>query len=481
MTLSTTIAIKEYTGDGSTVNFSFPYLVFQSSHLTITVDGVTNTDWVAATYGAGAGVTVTFTTAPANGTDIIIRRIVPFTQTTDFENFDGNPADVTEKQFDLCVMQAQQLDENLDRALVVPVGTSLTTNIISGTIDTSTRVLTLTSSGPALSTVAALDTDITTVLTSVASGDLLQYDGASWVNKNMGEIIDGLTAATAAAGDKLVIADVSDSNNPKEITVQGILDLAGVTSYTVNAQTGVTLTLLDYIGIADTSDSNNNKKALVSDIFGLINGITADTTPAVGDYIVTNDVSDSNNPKAVTIENFYKTINGLTEDVSPVAGADYVITYDASAGAAKKVLISNLSTSGLAAASQAQQEAGSSTAVYTSPGTQHYHPSAAKFWADVSHSGATPTLSTSYNVTSITDEGTGDLTITIANDFSSANWACVVSIEGTTPTTAAEPSSAVITLKAAGSVRIGFFLDNQTNWAVADPQDGWHAVGFGDI
>ena len=107
------------------------------------------------------------------------------------------------------------------------------------------------------------------------------------------------------------------------------------------------------------------------------------------------------------------------------------------------------------------------------------HNGMAKFWADVSHSAATPTLSASYNVTSITDEGAGDLTITIATDFSSANWACVTTIEGAIPTAAAEPDSVIITARSAGSVRIGFFRDNAGTWTASDPQDGWHAVGFG--
>lgn len=35
-------------------------------------------------------------------------------------------------------------------------------------------------------------------------------------------------------------------------------------------------------------------------------------------------------------------ISSLTEDVTPVSATDYVVTYDASAGAHKKVLITNL-------------------------------------------------------------------------------------------------------------------------------------------
>ena len=76
---------------------------------------------------------------------------------------------------------------------------------------------------------------------------------------------------------------------------------------------------------------------------------------------------------------------------------------------------------GLTAASQAQQEAGSSTTVGTTPGRQQYHPSACKGWINFNGSGTIATR-TSYNVTSITDNGTGDWTVTWDTDFSTADY-----------------------------------------------------------
>jgi hypothetical protein len=75
-------------------------------------------------------------------------------------------------------------------------------------------------------------------------------------------------------------------------------------------------------------------------------------------------------------------------------------------------------------ASQSTMESAASPVSTVSPLNQHYHPGHPKFWAYVTVSGGTPTLQTSYNVTSITDTATGKLTVTIATDFSSANWCC---------------------------------------------------------
>lgn len=76
------------------------------------------------------------------------------------------------------------------------------------------------------------------------------------------------------------------------------------------------------------------------------------------------------------------------------------------------------------AATQSDQETGTSTSVAVVPGVQHHHKSAAKAWCYVTVAGGTPTMSTSYNFdSSVTDNGSGDFTVSITTDLSSANIA----------------------------------------------------------
>lgn len=82
----------------------------------------------------------------------------------------------------------------------------------------------------------------------------------------------------------------------------------------------------------------------------------------------------------------------------------------------------DVSGSGGTAASQAQQEAGSAIDVFTSPGRQQYHPSAAKAWVQFNGTG-TVTINSSYNVTSVADEGAGLYRTNFTTAFSSANYA----------------------------------------------------------
>lgn len=73
------------------------------------------------------------------------------------------------------------------------------------------------------------------------------------------------------------------------------------------------------------------------------------------------------------------------------------------------------------AAVQSDQEAGTSTTVVTSPGVQHYHPSASKAWVHFTVSGSTVTIVASYNVSSVTRTAAGDYTVNFTTAFSSGN------------------------------------------------------------
>lgn len=124
----------------------------------------------------------------------------------------------------------------------------------------------------------------------------------------------------------------------------------------------------------------------------------------------------------------------------------------------------------IVAATQADMEAGTSLVTTVTPGRQHQHPSAGKFWVKA---GLTGNILASYNVTSLTDTGVGALTITIATDFSSADWCCVATI-GLASTTVAQ--SCTYDSMAAGTVILRSVVEAGS---AADPVT-WSCAGFGD-
>lgn len=113
----------------------------------------------------------------------------------------------------------------------------------------------------------------------------------------------------------------------------------------------------------------------------------------------------------------------------------------------------------VAAATQAEMETATSTTTYVSPGRTQYHPGVAKAWALFNGTG-TPAHVVKHNIdTSITDNGTGDYTVAITTDFSSANF--VVVGTGSTITTVTDTIIVPHTL-AAGTIRISV-RDNGSN------------------
>lgn len=83
-----------------------------------------------------------------------------------------------------------------------------------------------------------------------------------------------------------------------------------------------------------------------------------------------------------------------------------------------------LATLGVVAAAQSDQETATSTTTYVAPGRQQFHPSASKGWASFEMAGTWSTNS-SYNVSSITDSGTGIGIINWDVDFADALYVSV--------------------------------------------------------
>lgn len=155
MTVPSSENKRSYTGNGLTKVFSFPYLFYASDDLRVYLDGVRQTSGYTV-LGEGTNLgTVTFLTAPAVDVVVYIDRYVSFTQDTDFENFDGNPSDVTEKQFDLLVMQTQQLNEADSRTLIVPVGDSATNLQLPSVTNRASKFLAFDSAGNPIAAAAA--------------------------------------------------------------------------------------------------------------------------------------------------------------------------------------------------------------------------------------------------------------------------------------------------------------------------------------
>lgn len=166
------------------------------------------------------------------------------------------------------------------------------------------------------------------------------------------------------------------------------------------------------------------------------------------------------------------------------AGTDgNLITYDTSGdpaavvtGSATSVLTSKGAGAAPtfdAVATQAQLEADqpSATAVVSAVNLRH-HKGVAKVWVDIGFSGgATPSNNGDYNVDSIGDTAQGRVTVTLADDFSSA----VYVVAGMSTQTDSDDDNLSVESRAAGS----FIVQHQKTGG-GDIDEDFTVAAFGD-
>ena len=130
MTISSTVTKVSFAGNGSTTVFAYSFKIFAATDLEViiktdatdveTVQSLT-THYTVSGAGDDSGGNVTFGTAPASGTTVVIRRALALTQGTDYVENDSFGAESHEDALDRLTMLAQQLTEKIDRSLKLPV------------------------------------------------------------------------------------------------------------------------------------------------------------------------------------------------------------------------------------------------------------------------------------------------------------------------------------------------------------------------
>jgi hypothetical protein len=129
MTLETTENRIQYSTNGSTTEFSIPFKFLENSHVAayyqnsegLVAKLTLDTHFSLSGAGAAAGGTLTTLSVLATGGTLTITREVPATQGMDLVNGDSFDADVLEQAFDKLTMLAQQAEDTLSRAVVLPV------------------------------------------------------------------------------------------------------------------------------------------------------------------------------------------------------------------------------------------------------------------------------------------------------------------------------------------------------------------------
>ncbi len=248
-----------------------------------------------------------------------------------------------------------------------------------------------------------------------------------------GSLAAGFTVVTGALGGTGV------ANSGKTITLGGNLTTSGAfaSTFTMTGVTNVTF---------PTSGTLSTTTGTVTSVSGTTNRVTSTggTTPVIdisASYVGQSSITTTGALASGSLAAGFTTVTvplggtgnttftaysvicagttaqGTFQNVSGVGSATQVLTSNG----ASALPTWQAPSSGAAAATQAEMEAATSTAVYVSPGRQQFHPGANKFWASFTTI-TTTTIIASYNVTSLTDNGAGDTTINYTVNFSSTSY-----------------------------------------------------------
>ena len=107
-----------YTGDGSTTTFPFNFKIFNKNDLLVmagTSQQTVDVDYTVTGVGEASGGDVIFTSAPADGTGVVILRQMSLLQETEYIASGAFPSTAHEAALDRLTMMVQQLDEKLSR------------------------------------------------------------------------------------------------------------------------------------------------------------------------------------------------------------------------------------------------------------------------------------------------------------------------------------------------------------------------------
>lgn len=245
-----------YEGNGTTDTFAFTGRIFTAEDLVVEiilrsddslVDTLTlTTDYTVTINGANsATIEVTAPNIPSALQDIQIRRSLDKTQALVLPTGTVFPAKSVETALDKVTAIMQELQEELDRKVGVPVtdssnapdviqlledateaaetaataaaASASTASTAATTATTQAGIATAAAAGVSLPSLGAANT----VLQVNAGGSALEYEKIKALNID----VNSATSATITATDEILFGDVSDSNLVKKDTVQGVLKI----------------------------------------------------------------------------------------------------------------------------------------------------------------------------------------------------------------------------------------------------------------
>lgn len=306
MSVSVQTPYKKYTAAAAATVFPTTFRVVLAGDLQVTVDSVVvTTGFTLSTLGLSAGVDVTFTTPMVGGEIVELQRIIPKSRVNDYQQLGNFDASVVNADIDRLWMSNQELGEEIDRAVKVPIGSTIDPDqLIADLLATQAAAEAAAADAEAdklaaqAAAAAAAASAASTGLPALTGKTLnflrVKADESGYEARTPAQVLSDISAASISALTKSMWGftyqnNVTDAVNDIDITAGGASDSTGAAWLSVAAMTKK----LDAPWVAGTNQGGlsssltigNNDYYIHAIRVGGVDDIGFDTSPTAANLI----------------------------------------------------------------------------------------------------------------------------------------------------------------------------------------------------